>query len=338
MTRRITQDDVAKAAGVSRFTVSCVVNNLSGGNVRVSDETRQRVLQVVEQLGYVPNRMARSLRTSKTNTIACIIPDISNPFYPLFARGIQDVAVAHQYNLFLMSTDGIVDRERNSLRAAIANQVDGIIYSQFNLTEEDLLTAKVPVVINGHMSVNQFDRLMVDDRKPSYEMISLLIESGHSRIAIIAGQKESPQSQARLEGYRQALVDHNIPENSEWIRFGDFSERGGKQEMHNLLMLTKLPTAIFAANDLIALGAMMEIRDAGFRIPDDFSLVGFDNIPTVSYTTPALTTVNQFQYNIGQKAAEMLFERIEGLIPSKPRYVEMPYEIIIRESVAPPSG
>jgi LacI family transcriptional regulator len=332
MAKRITQDDVARAAGVSRFTVSCVVNNLSGGNVRVSDETRKRVLQAVEQLGYVPDRMARSLRTRKTYTIACIIPDITNPFYPSFARGIQDVARHHQYDLLLLNTDGIVEQERKSLQAVIASQVDGLIYSQFRLTEEDLLTVKVPVVINGHYSASHFDRLFANNVKPSFEITSHLIKTGHDRLAIIAGEQDTQPSLARMEGFRQALAAHHLPEWPQLVRFGDFTEQGGREEMQKLLALPQPPTAVFAANDLIALGALLVIREAGLRVPEDIALAGFDDIPTARYTTPALTTVNQFQYNIGQKAAEMLFERIEGRIPPEPRVVEMPCEVVIRQS------
>jgi LacI family transcriptional regulator len=334
MTRRITQDDVAQAAGVSRFTVSCVVNNLSGGNVRVSDETRKRVLAAVEQLGYVPDRMARSLRTRKTYTIAFILPDITNPFYPSFARGIQDVARHHQYDLLLVNTDGIVEQERKSLQAVKASQVDGIIYSQYHLTEEELMAIEIPIVLSGPQSdhFSHFDRLFVDNVTPSFEITSRLILTGHTRIAILAGDRDTPPSQFRLAGYRQALAAHHLPEDPELVCFGDFSEACGTEQMQKLLELLQPPTAVFAANDLIALGAMMVLRKAGKRIPEDVALAGFDDIPTARYTTPSLTTVNQFQYNIGQKAAEMLFERIEGQIPAEPRVVQMPYELILRES------
>jgi len=332
MPNRITQNDVARAAGVSRFTVSCVVNNLSGGNVRVSDETRKRVLDAVKELGYVPDRMARSLRTRKTYTIACIIPDITNPFYPSFARGIQDVARRHQYDLLLLNTDGIVEQERQSLHAVIASQVDGLIYSQFRLTEEDLMTVQVPVVINGRQPAGHFDRLVVDDARGSFEITSHLVATGHNRLAIIAGERDTQISQSRLKGFRKALAAHQLAEIPEWVRYGDFTEQGGRQEMLNLLALPQRPTAVFAVNDLIALGALMVMREAGIRVPEDIALAGFDDIPTARYTTPSLTTVSQFQYNIGWKAAEMLFERIEGDISPEPRVVEMPCEMIIRES------
>ena len=335
MARRVTQEDVAKAAGVSRFTVSSVINNREGGNIRISDETRQRVLNAVADLGYVPDRMARSLRTRKTYTIACIIPDINNPYYPSLARGIQDVCRLHGYDLLLLNTDGISEQEHKSLLAVKASQVDGIIYSQFHLAQHDLFEVDIPMVVLGADPVytnTTFDIVSSDNVTAAYQMTSHLIECGHTRIGMIGGTEQTVPRKMRLQGYSQALHDHYINEDPLLIAGGDFTELGGYEAMKGLLKMSPRPTAIFAANDLMALGALQAIREAGLQVPDDIALAGFDDIPAARYVTPALTTINQHQDQIGRMAAECLFERLENSTQSTPQATRVSCELIIRES------
>ena len=334
--RRPTQDDVAKMAGVSQSAVSQVLNR---NDSAIPEETRQRVLVAVNRLGYVPNKSAQSLRTQKTFTIASIIPDITNPFYPAFQRGIQSVTNQYYYDLIIYDTDEKEENEKRSLRSLTRAGVDGAIVSLFHHGVEHLkpiINQNIPVVFwRGRPTAEEelvLDTIFVDNVSMSKTSVSFLIERGHTRIGMIAGLEDTPPRQNRIRGFCEALAEHHLPLDEILIQGGDFTESGGYQGMKKLLELSPRPTAVFAANDLMALGAMMAIREAKLRIPQDIALVGLDDIPAAKLVQPTLTTTTQMQENIGRRAAEMLFERITGAVPDKPRLVEMPFEFIIRES------
>jgi LacI family transcriptional regulator len=176
------------------------------------------------------------------------------------------------------------------------------------------------------------DRIFINNVSMAKTAASYLIKKGHSRIGMIAGLEDTPPRQDRIRGFAKALEEHNLPLNEVLIQDGDFTEKGGYQGMKKLLDLKPLPSAVFAANDLMALGAMTAIREANLEIPKDIALVGIDDIPAAKFVNPPLTTISQMQEIIGRRAAEMIFERIEGTAPDKPRLVEMPYQLIIRES------
>ncbi len=334
--RRPTQADVAKLAEVSQAAVSQVLNR---NDFAIPAETRQRILNAIEKLGYVPNKSAQSLRTQKTFTIASIIPDITNPFYPAFQRGIQSVTSQHDYDLIIYDTDEKAENEERSLRSLVSAGVDGAIVSLFHRDREDLkplIEQNIPVVEwNGSTTINEnliIDTLFVDNVSMAKKSVSYLIEKGHTRIGMIAGLENSPPAKFRIRGYRKALIEHNLPIEENFLRVHDFTEEGGYQGMKELLSLSPYPTAVFAANDLMALGAMIAIREANLRIPEDIALIGIDDIPAARLVTPPLTTSSQMQENVGRRAAEMLFERIEGTAPALSRIEELPFEFIIRES------
>jgi LacI family transcriptional regulator len=293
----------------------------------------------MDQLGYVPNKLAQSLRTQKTYTIASIIPDIANPFYPAFQRGIQSVTNDHQYDLIIYDTQEREDNEKRSLRSLERARVDGAIIVLFHhrlgdlkyLT--DLSISIVALTSREQKSENVLiDTIYVDNESMAKTAVCHLINQGYSRIGMIAGLQGTPPRRNRIRGYRQALIEHNLPTNEILIQDYDFTEQGGYQGMRELLKLKPLPDAVFAANDLMALGAMRVIREAGLNIPADIALVGIDDIPAAKLVHPPLTTISQMQENIGRTAAELIIERIEGTAPDKPRLVEMPFELIIRES------
>jgi LacI family transcriptional regulator len=337
--KRPTQKDVAMYAGVSTATVSQVINHRSGGNVRISDDTRQRVWDAVEELGYLPNVNARSLRTQKTYTIASIIPDITNPFYPAFQRGIQGVTQRHGYDLLTYDTDGSPVNERRSLRLLEQGRVDGAIVVLFHLDHEALrpiLERNMPLValVAGAHEVGNLpiDTIYIDNTKAAKTAVSYLISRGHTRIGMIAGVEATPPRRSRIRGYQQALAEHHLPLDEILIQGGDFTEKGGYQTMQDLLDLSPRPTAVFAANDLMAIGAMIAIREAGLAVPHDMAVVGFDDIPAASWVNPALTTISHFQQRLGERAAEMLFERLHDDALEPGRSVEMPFELTIRDS------
>ncbi len=333
--KRPTQADVARLAGVSQTTVSHVLNNNTA--ISVPPETRRRILEAIDQLGYVPDGTARSLRTRKTHTIAAIIPDITNPFYPAFERGIQDTAERHGYDLITYNTDGIAEKERKCLRSVQQGRVDGVIAVLFRTTARDLrplLERNIAVVrleaMPQEVGALPLDNLYVDNVAAARTAVAYLIDRGHTRIGMISGQ-EGPR-QARVLGYRQALADHHIPLDEFLIQGGDFTEKGGYQGMRALLALSPRPTAVFAANDLMAMGALLALREAGLRVPHDIAVIGFDDIPAARLFNPPLTTITQFPRELGRRAAEMVFERLSGAGPEGGRCEEMPYELIVRES------
>jgi len=330
--QRPTQNDIARLAGVSQATVSQVLNNAMIGSI--PEETRRRVLEVIEQLGYVPDRAARSLRTKKTYTLAAVIPDITNPYYPTFIRGVQDVVESHGYDLVIYNTDGELQKEKKCLLSVRQNKVDGLIAVLFHLTAYDLAELGIPVV---HLQLKPeapppVDVVYIDNAAAARDMVNYVIERGYHCIGMIAGEEDTPPRLGRISGYSQALAEHHIPLQEILIRGGQYHQEGGYQAMRELLNLSERPCAVFAANDLMALGALVAVREAGLRVPEDIAIVGFDDIPAAALVDPPLTTVTQFQDQIGRRAAEMLFHRILGTAPEAMRAVEMPYQLIIRKS------
>jgi len=333
--RRVTQSDVARLAGVSQALVSYVLNDST--HVTVPDETRQRILAAIAELGYVPNRAASSLRTSKTFTIGCVIPDIANPFYPAFVRGIQDGVDRRDYDLVMYSTDGLAHREKKAIQSLLQRRVDGVIGVFFHSNARDLaelLEHRVAVVrleaTARPVGDWPLDNIFVDNTAAAFHAVTYLIQRGYQRIAMLTN--EPGPGHPRVVGYRAALnaVGRTVP--GEYVQIGAFTVEGGIASMRCLLDLMPAPDAVFAANDLMAIGAMMACKERRLRVPEDVAVMGFDDIPTDQIVSPALTTVTQFQGQLGQRAAELLFERIDNKVPSVGRNVEMPFEIVVRES------
>lgn len=333
--RRPTQSDVARLANVSQAMVSYTLNGRH--TISVPEETRDRILAAAATLGYVPNSAARSLRMDKTYTVATIIPDITNPFYPAFQRGIQDVVEQHGYDLILYNSDGRREKEQAALVSVQRRGVDGLIGVFFHTSVMDLQ----PLVDMGmavvrleagpkRAGVLPIDNLYVDSRAAVKAATCYLVDKGYRRIAMLAGT--SGPARLRTEGYRQALEARGIAFDPSLFSVDEFTETGGWLAMQRLLTASPRPDAVFASNDMMALGALTAIKAAGLCIPQDIALIGFDDIPVDRLVTPALTTVTQFQSRLGQRAAELLFERLNGQAPATGRSIEMPFEIVVRES------
>jgi LacI family transcriptional regulator len=323
---------VARLAGVSQAAVSMV---LSGSSPAIPAETWERITNAARELGYVPNRFAQALRTNRTMTIACIVPDIANPFYPTLMRGIQSVTDGLNYDVIAVNTDGLPERERHFLEWARQGRVDGVIGVFFTLRARDfkpLADAGVPVVRiesskkrGGDIAI---DDIFVDSHAAALAVTDYLIARGHRRIAMVAG-RGGPQG-VRVEGYRAALAKaggtaHVVIED-------EFNEIGGLRAAEAVLASGYAPTAIFAANDLMAIGVMQALRDRGIDIPGEIAVVGFDDIPASRLVTPSLTTVAQFQGDMGVKAAQILMERLRGSRPGAGSALEMPFSLIERGS------
>jgi LacI family transcriptional regulator len=332
--KRPTQADVARLAGVSQAMVSYVINN---SDVMIADETRQRIVSAMDDLGYVPNVIARRLRTNRTYTIASVIPDITNPFYPAFERGIQDTVHQYGYDMVIYNTDGQREREKKCIESLLQGRVDGIIGVFFHLRSKDLsplIEQGIPIVrleAQGRPpSEMALDNIYIDNVAASERAVTFLIGKGHRCIGMLTSYVGP--ARYREMGYRRALQIHGIECNETLLSHGDFSEDGGYQAMMNLLRKEIRPSAVFAANDLMAMGAIVAIREYGLSIPADIAVMGFDDIFTAKLVYPSLTTVTQFQRTIGQRAAEMVMERLTGQVTAGGRSVEMPFQIIERQS------
>ncbi|MCE3276702.1 MAG: transcriptional regulator, LacI family [Propionibacteriaceae bacterium] len=335
--KRPTQDDVARIAGVSQTVVSLVLNDRS--LVTISPETRQRVLTAIDELGYVPDGSARSLRTRKTLIVASLIPDITNPFYPAFERGIQDVADANDYDLIAYNTDGNRAKELRCLRSVQRARVDGIIATPFQLTAEDfspLIENGVPVVIFGELvsepASTPLDLILVDDYDAAGKLVTYLLDRGYVPLGMIAASDDHVRREGRTAAYRRVLAEWAAPQDELLARGDDPTEAGGYAAMRKLLAGSPQPRAVFAANDMMAMGAMVAIREAGLRVPEDIAVAGFDDIPVARLLNPPLTTVAQFPERLGRRAAEMLFERLNGTFTGAGRRLEMPHELKVRVS------
>ena len=334
--KKRTQKDVARLAGISQAIVSHVVNQTDKA---IPAETRARVLRAKDELGYTPNKAARSLRTQKTFAIACLVPDITNPFFPAFLRGVQEVADRQGYDLIIYDAHELGEKEAHYLRALAGGHVDGAIVVLHHtngallppLLDKGLHLVSLEPGRPEPFSVGH-DTVYVDNILASKTAVTYLISLGHTRIGMLAGTEGTPPHHSRLEGYRSALADQDILFQNTLIRGGDYSEKSGYQEMVALLSAPVLPTAVFAANDLMAIGAIQAVQDGGLNVPGDIAILGFDDIPAARLVHPSLTTVTQFQENIGMCAAGLLFDRLRGKSPEGVQSVEMPFEIVIRES------
>lgn len=321
--------EVAKKAGVSPTTVSHVINNTR----YVSEEVRTAVLAAMEELDYRPNELARSLRRGQTMTVGLILPDSANPFFAEIGRSIERAAFDLKYSVILCNTEGDLERERLYVDVLRKKQVDGIIFVAAGDRTESLhrlLRRKFPIVlVDRDLPGVKVDAVLVDNHHGGRLALEHLLTLGHHRIGCIAGPSNVTPSAERITGYRQALENAGVSFDPKLVIRGDFHPNSGREAALAMLAQPDPPTAIFACNDLMAIGAMRAAAESGRRIPNDLALVGFDDIELASYTTPQLTTVAQPTVEIGQIAIQFLIERINnGKLPAR-RKQQLP-ELVIR--------
>ena len=302
----VTIYDVAREAGVSMATVSRVVN----GNPNVKPATRKKVLEVIERLGYRPNAVARGLASKKTTTVGVIIPDIANAFYAELARGIEDIASMYKYNIILCNSDKQPKKELTLIETLLEKQVDGLLFMGPRVTDEHLdlfRTASVPVVLATTIDPGcQLPSVNIDQRQAAYDATRLLLNHGHTRIAFLGGPLEEFAGLSRFQGYRQALEDAGVPFREELVQIADYRYETALKRMAHFLTLPERPTAVFATSDEMAVAAIHAYQDAGFRVPEDVEVIGFDNIRLASMVRPTLTTVAQPMYDIGAVSMRLL--------------------------------
>jgi LacI family transcriptional regulator len=330
-----TMADVAARAGVSVATVS---RALSGDPKRVSAPVLQRIIDAAEELEYIPNNLARNMRSGSSRILGLVISDIGNPFFTAVARGVEDVAQRHGYSLVLSNTDENPDREAASLGVMAAERAAGVIIATTNENGTALRRAQdmgmAIVAIDRHIVDLPTDSVVVDNESAAHEAVTHLVRLGHRRIAIVGGP-EADTARERLRGYERALREARIHLAPELVRSGDFRETAGLTVTRALLDLAEPPTAIFAVNNLTTIGVLAALRERGVAVPADVSVVGFDDIPTAELLHPPLTVVQQPTYRVGARAADLLIRRLREP-EAAVKEVVLSARLIVRGSTAPP--
>ncbi|MBM7551493.1 LacI family DNA-binding transcriptional regulator [Thalassobacillus pellis] len=330
----VTIKDVAKQANVSIATVSRILNNQPG----YTEKTRMKVQQVIEELGYKPNAVARSMISRNTQTIGVLFPDVSSMLSSEILRGIEDVAHQNNSSVIVCHTaeDGI--RTHKYLKLLHEKRVDGLIFVSESLCEEYYETIKsmdIPLVLVSTMSYkHQVPYVKVDDCNAAYTAVNHLIENGHTRIGMISGnQHDLIAGRPRVEGFKEAMQHNGLQAGEDDVVYQDgFSFIDGKGGVVRLLEQSRNLTAIFAASDDIAIGAMSVLHKMGRKVPEDISIIGYDNLPTAEMMIPPLTTIAQPFSEMGANASEMIFHMLKDKVKSTQSRI-MRHELVVRESV-----
>jgi DNA-binding LacI/PurR family transcriptional regulator len=331
----VTMRQIAERADVSIGTVSHVINDTA----KVREKLRQRVLDAIRSLGYQPSQLARGLRRNQTNMVVMIIPDITNPFFPAVVRGVEDVAYKHSFRLVLCNTDNDPQKESSYLNELRSYRPAGWLVipaadSQMAAQLKPAAAAGTPVVcIDRQPPGWKGDVVLVANEAGAHSATRHLLRMGHRQLAVITGPLHLANAVERLKGFKRALAEAEVSIEPEYIQEARFNRQSGYQAAIRLLRMLPRPTAIFACNDLMAMGVLLAARELGVRCPEDLSIVGFDDLDFAEFTAPALTSVHQSGYQLGTTAARLLLERIDGSQQS-PQKIELPSELKIRHSVA----
>jgi DNA-binding LacI/PurR family transcriptional regulator len=295
-------------------SVATVSRALSGDPKKVSALALQRIVDAAEELDYIPNNLARNMRSGSARILGLIISDIGNPFFTAVARGVEDVAQRHGYSLVLSNTDENPDREAASLGVMAAERAAGVIIATTNENGTALRRAldmgMAIVAIDRHIVDLPTDSVVVDNESASYEAVRHLVRLGHRRIAIVGGPSDADTARERMRGYERALQEARIGVEPELVCRGDFREAAGLIMTRELLDLPEPPSAIFAVNNLTTIGVLGALRERGVNVPSQVSVVGFDDIPTAELLDPPLTVVQQPTYRVGARAADLLIRRL----------------------------
>lgn len=333
----ITLRELAQAAGVSASTVSRVINDSSHS---VNDETRAKILSLAKELDYRPNLIARGLKIQRTRTIGIIADSIATPFTPYIIRGLQDHLKANGYFSIVVNADADPSEETRAIHELISRSIDGIVFVESGLRTDSPpfdLANKPYVFVHRLFGNFHPNSVMIDDRYGAHLGVSHLIQQGHRRIAFINGPSGWYPSEHRLLGYQDALAELPMSFDPQLAKEGDWEVQGGYRALKELLVLPHPPTAIFAGNDLMALGAIYALEEAGLRVPEDIAVVGYDDREIANLSRPRITTVKMPCYEMGKAGARMLLELLEN--PTKVvQSVYIKGELIVRESCGAHKG
>ena len=334
--------DVAAAAGVSVATVSRALNS-PAGSVKIRPETRQRVIDTSEELGYRPNDLARALLQQRTSVIGLVIPDISNPYYPGLVRGVDDIASTAGYRIVLCNTDRATAKVNGYLNTLVNSRVDGVIIAgggtETVIDTRVLRQYQTKVVLVGRHDLPH-PSVQIDNVAAGAQVTDHLLDLGHRRIAFVTGPGSSHTVQDRLDGYRRACSARGIDPAADLVFEGGFDEESGYQGARAVVRHASRPTAVIAANDRIALGVLAALSDEGVEVPTKMSVTGFDDVSFSSYLRPRLTTVSIPTYDMGASAAALLLDQLRGPRAEDPEHdahdevVVLPTELVVRGSSA----
>lgn len=328
----VTIRDVAKHAGVSPITVSRVINDSD----YVSDATRARVEAAIDELKYVPNMLGPSLRFKQTLTLALVLTDITNPFWTTVARGVEDVAQASGYSIILCNTDESQEKQEQYLNMLLRRRIDGIVLVPAQSAPEPVEMIQkhgVPVVVLDRQIPNlEVDIVRADSENGAFQLTSHLISLGHRRIAMLAGPETVSTAQDRVHGYKRALGRAGLPDEATSIYWGAFTIESGREMADRAFSEHPDLTALFAANNFIAIGAMQVMREKGVVVPDAVALVTVDDIPPTFTINPFLTVARQPALEMGQQAAQLLLDRVTNQDNDGYQHIILPTELIIRAS------
>ena len=333
--QKVTIDDVAKAAGVSKQTVSRAINNKG----EISPRTRERILAIVKEMGYRPNRMAQAMNTSRSHMIGLVIADITNPFFPELVRAVQDTAMQKGYTALICNTDEA--KEIEILYELVTHGIDGLI--TFTHQSSETAIAEFANTFGPLLIINrEFDllidhpnvtSLIVDNLSGARQAIDHLVELGHENIGMLTNSHFPKEKTRRVQGYQKALIDHGLKADENLLVGHDPTLAGGYEATKILLAQRPDVTAIFTYNDLMGLGAIRACRDMNLAVPQDISVIGFDDIQLSSMVTPALSSIRVNKYEMGKLAFERVFSLIEDPNQSRAK-IEMGTSLMNRESTS----
>lgn len=324
--------DVAKEANVSIATVSRVLNDIDV----VNEETKKKVQDAIKKLGYRPNIVARSLKTQRTRTIGIVVPDISSQLYPEIVRGAEDVANIYKYNVMLCNSDCDLEKEKEYLRVLSEKMVDGVLYMSSSLEDETLdlineLNLKTILVETSNKDGN-LPSVSIDNVKAAYEATKYVISKGRKNIAFIGIEKNEKNAWGmRCEGYEKALAENGMKVNLDMCYFNNLKIKSGKEGVEKILSSKQKFDGLVCASDEIAIGAINTLRENGIRVPEDVSVIGFNNIEMAKNFYPAITTVAQPMYDMGSVAMRMLIKLLNKQ-ELEEAYFELPYSLEERGS------
>ena len=338
--KNVTVYDIAREANVSVATVSRVLNDTAP----VKASTRERILAIIKKYQFQPNALARSLISKATGMIGMILPDITNPFFPEVFKGAEVEARANGYTFFLCDTEGDYQRESEYLSILKEKRVDGIIFlgGRINLArcsrelaeEVAELSKQIPVVlVNGNLPSGRLHRVMTDEAAGAELAAQHLIDLGHRDIAFIGGFAHMSTTAQKVRAFVRKMKEHGLPVRKEWLLHGDFSVESGKRLMGKLIAMKERPSAVLCVNDFTAVGAVKEAVGQGLRIPDDISVVGYDDTHLSTAIIPELTTVAQQTYELGKQAVQVLHRLINGEKTKKVTLLRP--QLIVRQSTGP---
>jgi LacI family transcriptional regulator len=322
--------DVAKRAGVASITASRVIS----GSGYASQEVRERVEKAAAELGYVPNSLARSLRSRRTHTLALVVTDITNPYFTTLARGVEDAASRAGFNVIFCNSDESLEKESNYIHLLLQKQVDGflLVPAQGNSHSLEAIRSRgTPlVVLDRRVPGAVVDTVRCDSEDGAYQLTRLLLELGHRRIAILSGPHGVSTADDRVAGFQRALAEAGIDLPEEMLLRGELTPESGAAMTRAALALNPRPTALLAGNNFITIGAMKALQEAGLSVPEQIALVGFDDLPPAMVAFPFFTVVSQPAYEMGSRAAELLLDRLET--PGEAQEIVLPAQIIVRHS------